>query len=354
MKKIILGAMALLAIMAPGTARAFDVTEGFSISGFVDVSYYNNMRDETSTFSLDEGEVDIIKTIKDAGGLRLDINTRTVDRMVSVSASAGETISVEGLSDVAMEQGFVWIDLPSDFKFTFGKFNAPIGFELVDPNQMYQYSHAMVFTYGLPTNLTGAMLSGAFGMVDFSVYAVNGWDKIQDDNKDKTVGGRLGVTPVEGVNVGFSYITGKEGPVSDGISPSNLSVFDVDATLTMIEGLTVGAEYNSGTHEGQSLVTAGDDATWSGYLIMANYAVTDKVGLTLRYDAFDDKEGARLGAGKQKLDSFTLSPSYAIGDGFGALAEYRYTKSDQKVFADKDGKLEDSVSEFAVEFTYSF
>ncbi|MBF0633408.1 MAG: porin [Nitrospinae bacterium] len=355
MKRSFFIALVFTAALFRSQAMAEEADGGFKVSGFVDASYYTQDRSEASTFSLDETEVDIEKTIKDAGGLRLDINYRTVDRMVSVSAKEGETISIGGLSDVTLEQGYVWADLPGGLKFTFGKFNAPIGFELVDPTQMFQFSHAMVFIYGLPTNLTGAMLSGAFGIADFSVYGVNGWDRIQDDNKDKTIGGRLGVTPVEGVNVGLSYITGKEGSDEAGAQTSALGVYDVDMTIKAIAGLTLGAEFNSGKYEGKSAVNSGSDAEWTGYMIVGNYAFTDKIALTLRYDSFDDKDGARLGSGlKEKRDSFTVSPSYAIAKGFNALLEYRQTKSDQKVFMDRGGKASDTVTEAALEFTYSF
>lgn len=344
-------AIASVVMFFSQTAGAIELAEGLKLSGFVDTSYYTENRAETSTFSLDEAEVDIEKTIKDAGGLRVDINYRTVDRMTSVSAAVGEDITVSGLSDVSLEQGFIWIDLPAGLKFTFGKFNAPIGFELVDPTQMYQYSHAMVFIYGLPTNITGASLSGAAGILDFTVYAVNGWDRIQDNNKEKTFGGRVGVTPLEGVNAGLSYVTGKE----DDDGASNLNVLDVDMTIKAITGFTIGAEFNMGKYEGQSGVSAGKDAEWSGYLVMANYAITDKAAVTLRYDSFEDKDGARFGSGvKEKRDAFTVSPSYLIAPGFGSLLEFKYTKSDQKVFVDKNGEANDSLTEVALEFTYSF
>ena len=88
---------------------------------------------------------------------------------------------------------------------------------------------------------------------------------------------------------------------------------------------------------------------------MANYGFNDFVGLTLRYDAFDDSEGARLGGGVDETrQSFTVSPSLAIGEGFGGLIEYRYTTSDQDVFLDSDGKATGSESSVALEFTYSF
>lgn len=339
MRKVLAVAAAVVFLFHGGFALAGEAV----FSGFVDASYYNNALDETSTFSLDQAEIDIEKAIEGAGGLRADIQHVN---------GAGE----DGLTtDDILEQGYLWVDLPAGLKLTFGKFNAPIGWELLDPNDMYQFSHAMVFNYGVPTNLTGAMLSGGFGMVDFSAYAVNGWDLISDDNKEKTIGGRLGVTPAEGLNVGLSYITGKEGSDAGGAEPMGLSALDVDATFTMVEGLIIGAEYNMGTQEGASAVDAGEDAEWTAYLVTANYAFTGKAALTLRYDAFDDKDGARLGAGvSETRQSFTVSPSYAIADGFGVRAEYRYTSSDKEVFEDADGKLKKESSEFAVEFIYSF
>ena len=68
------------------------------------------------------------------------------------------------------EQGYVTRsragsqDLEGNYPIlTFGKFNAPIGFELLDAPDMYQYSHSLVFSRGLPTNLTGAMLAMDLG-----------------------------------------------------------------------------------------------------------------------------------------------------------------------------------------------
>ena len=337
MKRIINGLMMAMALIVinGSMAGAMDGADGLTISGFVDTAYYNESDSETSSFSLDQFEIDIEKKIDNVGGLRFDL----------------QVLPGNESGDDYMEQGFIWADL-GGVTLTFGKFNAPIGFELLDPNDMYQYSHAMVFDYGLPTNLIGVKISGEAGMIDYALYAVNGWDNNGDDNTDKTFGARLGVTPTEGVNVGLSYITGPEG---EGDDPPTLSVIDVDMTVTAVENLTIGGEINIGTSEGASLANPGDDATWLGYLAMVNYAFTDSAAITLRYDAFVDEEGFVFGAGEEETRyAITVSPSYAIGDGFGVLAEYRLTTSDLEVFADADGKAKDSIGEFAVEFTYSF
>lgn len=101
---------------------AADVLEGFSIQGFVDSSYYYNQRSEANSFSLDQGEVDVAKTIPKMGGIRVDVNHLN---------------GQEQTTDDILEQGYIWIDLPGGLKFTFGKYNCPTGFESVDRNALY-------------------------------------------------------------------------------------------------------------------------------------------------------------------------------------------------------------------------
>jgi hypothetical protein len=335
------------------------------ISGYLSTAYENIPNHDASSFALEQVEVDFEKNIGDTAGLRIDINHLNEEE-------------VNG--DNVMEQGYAWVNL-GPAKFTFGKFNAPIGFELLDKNEMFQATHAMVFDYGIPTNLVGAMISGEAGMIDYSLYVVNGWDNNGDDNTDKTIGGRIGITPNEMLNVGISYITGKENvsgssapaegghgegepaaggaelvSAESGSTPTaNLSVVDIDFTINLGEHTFVGGEYNIGTFEGESLVTHGDDATWTAFLIMIRHHYHNGAGITLRYEQFHDTEGARFGNGVDETrTSYTISPSYEIAEGFEALLEYRYTKSDSDTFHDSDGNAKDNQSSFIAEMVYSF
>lgn len=329
-----------IAILFGGVTSKEAKSEEAKISGFVDVSLYEEQYGG-STFGLDQVEIDIEKKIDDRLTVRADINYMTA--MKSYSTAAGSEVEMQRFDDL-VEQGYVTYSVKG-LDLTFGKFNAPIGFELLDPVDMYQYSHALVFDYGLPTNLTGLMGSYAFNdMADISLYVVNGWDNNYDNNNNRTVGGRLGLTPVKGVNIGLSAISGEEGATDD-----KLTVVDVDLTITALDKLTIGAEYNSGTDEGAA---GGDDAEWSGFMVMANYAATDDLSLTLRYDSFDDEDGTRFDSGViEKRNSYAVAALYSLGEGAGFLLEYRTDESDEKVF---DGGAEDSKNSYAAEFTYSF
>ena len=306
------------------------------ISGFVDASYLDTEYG-ASTFTLDQVEIDLEKKLDDKLSLRADIEY--------VNATDPTT------SDVLIEQGYITyaLDAGTGVDITVGKFNAPIGFELLDAPDMYQFSHALVFDHGLPTNLTGVMGGYKFNdQVDAVAYVVNGWDNNTDSNSTKTIGGRVGIAAMEGVSVGLSYITGPEGTNNN----DKRTVFDIDVTVTTIENLTLGFEFNSGEED-----NAGDgvtDSEWTGYLLMGHYDFNDIYGLTVRYDVFDDKGGARLNDGdtlKEEQTAITIAPTFVLGENAGMLIEYRLLESDQKVFA---GGAEDSQSSVAVEFTYKF
>ena len=58
--------------------------------------------------------------------------------------------------------------------------------------------------------------------------------------------------------------------------------------------------------------TTGDDI--EGWLIMGNYAVTDSMGLTIRYSEEE--------IGTAEYDKFTISPSYVFTDSLSGLIEY--------------------------------
>lgn len=137
--------------------------EGLDISGFVDASYFYDANSGSNSFGFDQAEVDIEKTFGEVGSVRVDVEW--------VSDGVGGF-------DLDAEQGYVTFkpSVHNSVSFKFGKFNAPIGFELLDAPDMFQFSHALVFDNGLPTNLTGLMVSTQINpTTDLSLYVCNGW-----------------------------------------------------------------------------------------------------------------------------------------------------------------------------------
>ncbi|MYH19723.1 MAG: outer membrane beta-barrel protein, partial [Gemmatimonadetes bacterium] len=243
---------------------------------------------------------------------------------------------------------------------------APIGFELLDAPDMYQYSHSLVFSRGLPTNLTGAMLAiNLSGGMDVVVHLTNGWDNNVDANSNKMFGGRLGYSHEDMGGIGFSAMRGDQeitvlnSAVEDPVS--NLTVYDIDLTLTPAPGLIIGGEYNYGRRE---LEIWDSETKWNGYMVMAHYSLTDVMGLTGRYDYFNTSTRTVTSSAPGLIHTFesdkthqalTVAPTFALTDGLGFLMELRRDFADAAVFGDPDeGEQEKSMVNFAFEMTYSF
>jgi len=329
-----LGLMATPAFANAGSLK--DKLDNIQVSGFVDTSYSGSNAGAPTTkgFGLDQVELDV-EYHEGNVGLRFDLNA---------SPSTAGNVTNNSL----FEQGYITYSIPGlslldedGLTFTFGKFNAPIGWELLDAPDMYQFSHALVFNYGLPTNLTGAMLSGSAGMVDASVYYTGGLDlNGTTAGGAKTFGGRLGVTPIEGVNVGFSYIQDKN---TNGIGASALKITDIDATINLIENLLIGAEYN----ETKNMQGAG--IRTKGFMLMSHYDFSDMFGATVRYDYFDFD---RATAGKST--AYTGAITAALGGGLGALVEVRTDKNGSAVLDPNNTPANKNVTSYAFEMTYGF
>lgn len=325
-------AAALALLLGAGTAAASEAP--VAIGGFVDASYAGNLDLHSDAFGLDQVELDLTRDLEGKGGLRADL----------------EWVKDGDDWAVAVEQGYLELLLPAgtDTRFTLGRFNAPIGFELLDAPDMYQFSHALVFDHGLPSNLTGAMVATALGeRADLRAYLVDGWD-VNDLGAPgpKTVGGRLGIALGE---LGGLGVSGIAGVTADSVN-TDRQVLDVDLTLTPSSTLLVGAEFNHG-----HLDMDGATADWNGLLVMAHLTLNDWLGLTARYDWFDDPDGAVFGlTGGETRQAITLAPTFALGEGMGALVELRVDSSSEDVFTNADGEAKGSTTSVAFEMTFGF
>lgn len=307
-------------------------------TGFVDGAYIGQLEQSSHEFSLEQAEIDVTRNLQGNLAVRGDFEW--------VKSGNGWALDVE--------QAYVNYSLPMfpQVTWSFGKFNAPIGLEMLDAPDMYQYSHSLVFNNCLPTNLVGVM--GAVDLTeqfDLLAYITNGWDQNSDVNEAKTFGGRLGFSH-EWIGIGLSGIMGSEDVDQDYMQ----TVYDIDVTLTPTDNLLIGGEFNIGTIS--SDLDGVDDVGWTGFLIMANYGFTDWMSLTLRYDSVDDADGALFGAAGNgefyTRSSLTLAPNFDLGHGMAAVLEYRMDMAGEDIFLDADDEPTGSNSMVVWEMVYTF
>ncbi|MDQ6975819.1 MAG: outer membrane beta-barrel protein [Mariprofundaceae bacterium] len=329
----ILSSMLSIAVVAtPAMAEGLqDKLNNLQISGFVDASYSGDNQSKTRGTGLDQIELDI-EYAKDNVGLRFDLQT---------------TPSTPGpmTGDQLTEQGYVYVNLPilgdDGATFTFGKFNAPIGWELLDAPDMYQFSHAMVFNNGIPTNFTGGSLASKFGIIDAIIYGGNYVDlNGVQPNGSQSFGTRVGLSPMDGLNLGLSYLhTTNPGSSTD-------RTIDIDFTYDAIENLIIGVEYNT---KKNGITPANPIANTSGgYFATAHYDITSSVGATIRFGTYD-YDTSLVG----KANQTTLALTSVLGDGLGALFEYR-TLQNTMASAIDGAPANTTLKAYAFEMTYAF
>jgi hypothetical protein len=310
----------------PGLSLAADT----ELSGFVDGSYFYDHNGNAGEFGIDQVELDIAHHASEKTTLRADLEW----------LKDGEGFVAQ------VEQGYMAYTHDSGITVTFGQFNAPIGFELLDAPDIYQFSHSLVFDYGVPTNVTGLSAARALGArLDVVGYVCNGWDRNFEDNRNPTFGGRLGYTSPAGAGLGLSAISGKE---KDGPDAFDRTVLDVDLTYETGAWL-FGGEFNQG------FVTVADDTDrdWTAFLVMTHLTASNWLGFTGRFDWFDDKDGFVFGMIQTRW-SATFAPTFVLDEQCGALVEVRLDGSDETIWIDRDGEPTDRALTAALEVTYSW
>ncbi|MBK8165090.1 MAG: outer membrane beta-barrel protein [bacterium] len=334
MKRTMCGMILLLTLLVAGAA----VAEGAKISGFVDAAWTYEAAAKAGVFGLDQVEVDVEHQAGERTLVRADLEW----------LKDGEGYLAQ------VEQAYVEYEARCGWRLSFGKFNAPIGYEVLDPTGMYQYSHSLLFTYVAPTNLTGVKVARVLGGgLDLAVHLSNGWDRATAD-KYVTVGGRLGLAH-GGFSGGLAAISGKEDtPAENPDDPSSpLTRSVVDADLTFVHGAwRFGGEASLGDVE-----TAGGKGRWFGLMAMTHFDFSPRAGLTLRVDQLDDRDGQLfepVGDQYRVRRSLTVAPTFVLDDGLGALIEFRIDHLDRDGFLDADGEPTDRAMTIAVEMTGSW
>jgi len=322
-----------------------------AVNAFVSTAYeYNSNRPTNgassfrvfdfsdNSFNLDVAElvVQIAASKPNDAGFRVDFDAG--NSIPQITKTQDQTAA-----QFDLKQAFASYIAPlgSGLRFDVGKFVTHLGYEVIEGYDGYNdnYSRSILFGYAIPFTHTGAKASYAFSSkVAGMVEVVNGWDLLRDNNRSKSVGAQLSLTPIAPLQVLLNWIGG---PELANNNHSNRNVFDVVAILKPTGTLTLGLNGDYGKESGTSLVNPGADATWKGIAGYATLAVTNKFSVALRGETFRDEDGVRLGTGTNAtLSEGTLTPAYKFTDHVVLRGEVRYDKANQPILT-KRGTLAD-------------
>lgn len=249
------------------------------------------------------------------------------------------------------------------WNLTFGRFDAPLGFERDDEPLNLIPTTSFNFELARPAKFTGAIVRYAVSpKLGLAGYVTNGWNADVDVNSGKTVGLRAQLLPREGVAVGLNALYG---PEEEGTNAQQRTLLAADATLQPVDRFIVGAEVNRGMQR-----EAGTTLGWTGAAVTVFWRLARRFGLSVRGEVLDDPDGVTSGQA-QTLRSLTLSPWYfyrEAREGVFANVEHttfhlpafslrpgiRIDDSSQPFFEDQSGALRRTNLSAVIELVYLF
>jgi len=204
-----------------------------------------------------------------------------------------------------LEEAYITYDFGNGFSVTGGRMLTYMGFEAFDPINMYQFSYA----YDHPL-LGGQIIYDAYdygASIDYGTdsFSIGVWSSLEANAGYELA---LAYTGIENFTAKAIW--------SDFSDPANShykkSTYWVSYQLDKLLLAAEVAENNQ---------MNADEVDVDGMLVMANYAVSDKVGLTLRYSEIEASDST-IGTALYEGSKFTISPSYIFTDNLSGLLEY--------------------------------
>jgi len=342
MKNKLLATIAAFGLV--GSASAIEINDNLSINGFIDGSYQysdgdlgtttnspgtNQLVPNADTASAPDSVKDQALGV-DEVELNFITNVGNVDGVINLD-------SHDGLGGVEVEQAHITYSMDSGVSFTLGKYGSALGFEREDPTSLYTFSRA----YGA-TDIEGSNDRFNLGNVDSNVvegltiaYSNDIFSlgasfenalstDAEDDDLNLEVA--LAYTGIENVSVGLGYYFDNQANTND-----EIDILNVHASA-LLGKLLVAVEYTE-------LNRGGNNSDLDGYMFLADYDITDKLGVAIRVSGNEQDNG---GIGED-YDKLTIAPNYAITESLGAIVEY----------SDIDeGNADNNL--FAVELLYTF
>jgi hypothetical protein len=364
LEKKLLAAAVLGAFALPGIVLAADPPKpaiptldqvleasGVSLNGYIDAGYeYSNKIPSDRVFDTNRNSFDlhqvgltVAKQPKEGFGGLVNI-TAGSDAQVIHSAPAEN-------SKFDVTQGYLQYATGA-LTVIGGKFVTLAGTEVIASPGNNNISRSILFG-AIPFTHTGVRATYAVNdKVSLTGGVNNGWDQMQDSNRQKTVELGVGLTPIKPLAVNISGYFGSE--PTGGTSSASRSLINIVATWTMSDALSFGGEYVDFKQD----ETAGPgtpNAKYSGVAGYVTYMLKDTWRIAGRIEWFKDTDSFHFGGpADTKYSEGTVTLAYLPAKNTEIRGEIRSDSASNAFFSDGSGTLSKTMYSMGVQAIYKF
>jgi hypothetical protein len=225
-----------------------------------------------------------------------------------------------------IEQAYVSYLAPvgKGLQFDFGKFVTPMGAEVIESKDNWNYSRSLLFALAIPYYHAGLRATYNFNSkFAASAFLVNGWNNVVDNNHGKTIGLQAVIKPNAKWTITQNYMAGPEQLNND---HDWRHLWDTTVAYTISPAVSVMANYDYGMDR-----VAGARVHWTGIAGYLHYQANKWLALTPRFEWYNDADGFTTGT-RQTVDEFTMTSEQKIAGGLLTRFEYRHDFSDRPFF----------------------
>ena len=212
-------------------------------------------------------------------------------------------------------------------QFDFGKFVTPLGAEVIESKDNWNYSRGLLFSYAIPYFHFGMRTKYAFNdKFSLAGYFTNGWNDVIDNNSAKTYGTSFTWNPTKKVTIAQNFMIG---PEQTDNSSNWRQIWDTVVTYSPTKRLTLMANYDYG--RGDRISGIDSPVWWTGIAGYFKYAISDKYAVAGRYEYYNDHYGFTTGTAGH-VNEVTGTFERPIGVHFISRLEFRHDIANNPIF----------------------
>ncbi len=275
----------------------------------------------------------------DIGG-HVDFNYGTDSRFIVANGLETTWNGATGFYDVALPQCYADVAY-NNLSVRAGHFFTILGYEYAQAPKNFFYSHSYTKIYGQALTYTGMLATyDATDRLSVTGGFQRGWNQWTGNNSDfGFLGGLTYNIDETGTRVRFAVSNGNNNPVGQ----NNRMVYSIVYEQELPAKFSYVLQNDLG-YENDALGN-GQDAAWYSLVNYLFYAINDKWSVGVRYELFDDEQGARIrGIGAPKgyqraaiptiWQDLTLGVKYMHNPNLTVRSEVRWDWADPQVPVD--------------------